>query len=130
MSSTKRWRRSWWLVPVGLAAVIVLATNVFPFRQIFAERAKVEAAQQDLQALIEENRILADQVEALSTPAEIERLAREKLGYIREGEHAYVVLPAEGSPLSLRPPPAAPAEDRAWYERFWSFLTGADLSDS
>jgi len=118
-------------VPVGVAAVVVLVTNVFPFRQILAERAKVEAAQETLRSLTEENRILADQVEALSTPAEIERLAREKLGYIRAGEEAYVVLPPQGGGAgpSVHPPPDPAEEPREWYERFWSFLTGADLSD-
>jgi cell division protein FtsL len=114
-----------------MAAVVVLVTNVFPFRQILAERAKVEAAQETLRSLTEENRILVDQVEALSTPAEIERLAREKLGYIRAGEEAYVVLPPQGGGAapSVYPLPDPAEEPREWYERFWSYLSGADLSD-
>ena len=125
-----RWQRSWWLVPLGVVVALVLVTNVFPFRQIIAEGRRVEDAHNRLEALEQENAILADQVEALSTPAEIERLAREKLGYIRPGEVAYVILPPEEENAKSEVPAAGePVRRLAWYERIWSFLTGADLTE-
>jgi hypothetical protein len=63
----------------------------------------------------------------LQTEAEIEKLAREKLGYVRPGETAYVVLDPPGTEDE---PPAGPVVEpveKTWVDEVWEFLTGADL---
>lgn len=119
---------------VSVAALVValaVTTNALPLRQIVDQRQEVAEAQATLGALQRENAILTDQVEALQTPVEIERLAREKLGYVRPGEAAYVVIEEEVSPSETFPTDvdAQPSEGEAvpLLSRIWDFVTGRDL---
>lgn len=121
----------------AIAALFILLmgaaflTQVVPYRQILDSRAEVSSARAQLAALEAENVLLQADVDALNTDAEIEKLAREKLGYVRPGETAYVVLDPPGTepdtaqeeePLAETPP------DHTWVEQIWRFLTGADQS--
>lgn len=123
------------LLVVGAAFL----TNVVPYRQIVDQRQKVEQATAKLETLQAENSLLAAQRDALQTPVEIERLAREKLGYVRPGEVAYVVLdpPDVGVAASNYPgnDPSSGADampddlhDESLLQTVWNFITGADLS--
>lgn len=114
------------LVVVGAAIV----TNVVPYRQILEQGSQVENATTQLEEIREENAILTAQRDSLETPVEIERLAREKLGYVRPGEIAYVVLEPPPAPTTTTVPvtvEAAPLEDESLWETVWDFVTGADL---
>jgi cell division protein FtsB len=107
---------------------VAFLTQVVPYRQIIESRQQVAAAHAELAALVEENSQLQADVAALQTDSEIEALAREKLGYVRPGEVAYVVLDPPGSdeaPVAEETP--APDEDRTWVDSIWDFLTGADV---
>jgi cell division protein FtsB len=114
------------LILVGLA----LLTTVIPFRQILDQQARVDATEAELARVQIENIILEDEVGALNTPQEIERLAREKLGYVMPGETAFVVLePEEGRAMAVSGEAGAtPDETLPWYVALWNFFTGADLS--
>lgn len=104
-------------------------TQVVPYRQIIDANREVAVAQERLAGLEEENRRLQDDVAALHTDSEIEKLAREKLGYVRPGETAFVVLDPPKHLLSPQPEPE-PAElpdRRTWVDRLWDFITGADM---
>lgn len=107
-------------------------TQLVPYQQILDSQRQVKAAEAQLESLEEENAVLQADVEALHTEAEIEKLAREKLGYVRPGEKAYVVLDPPGADEST-PPPATtdvlPAEE-TWVDKVWDFLTGADQNPS
>jgi len=103
-------------------------TQVVPYRQIIDSQRQVTAAQARLANLEEDNAALQADAAALNTDEEIEKLAREKLGYVRPGETAYVVLDPPGS----NQPQGAEEEllvvdDRTWVDRIWDFLTGEDL---
>jgi cell division protein FtsB len=103
-------------------------TQVVPYGQIIESSRQVDDARARLAQLTAENETLQADVAALGTDAEIERLAREKLGYVRPGETAYVVLDPPGTPEETEeaaPPPAV--EDKTWVDEIWEFLTGADL---
>ncbi len=52
---------------------------------------------------------------------------REKLGYVRPGETAYVVLDPPGTPDETETAPPAPVEEKTWVDEVWEFLSGADL---
>ena len=113
------------LLVVGVAVL----TNVVPYRQIVDQSRQVEAAAAELEALKEENTMLTARRDALQTPVEIERLAREKLGYVRPGEVAYVVLEPPALPTSTTTPVVEeePVQDSTLLSAVWDFLTGADL---
>lgn len=103
-------------------------TQVVPYGQIIESGRQVDAARARLTQLEAENAELQTDIEALGTEAEIERLAREKLGYVRPGETAYVVLDPPGTPEdTVDPAPAPVVEEKTWVDRLWEFLTGADL---
>jgi cell division protein FtsB len=113
------------LIIVGMA----LITAVIPFRQILEQQARVASDSAELSRISIENELLSEEVEALNTPEEIERLARENLGYVMPGETAYVVLePAESATLPSAPPVVDNEDDVPWYLAIWNFFTGADLS--
>jgi cell division protein FtsB len=116
------WIGSIVLVVIALAVV----TTVIPFRQIVQQQNRLEAAHVELERVTAENQLLAEEVTALQTPAEIERLAREKLGYVMPGETSYVIL----EPATTDTPPAVeePTERVPWYRALWNFFTGADLA--
>ncbi len=103
-------------------------TQVVPYGQIVESREAVADAREQLAELEAENAQLTADVAALGTEAEIEKLAREKLGYVRPGETAYVVLdPPSVDQPSVDPKPEAPAQDEStWVDKVWNFLTGAD----
>ncbi|HLF44192.1 MAG TPA: septum formation initiator family protein [Acidimicrobiia bacterium] len=103
-------------------------TQVVPYRQILDSRRQVEASRDQLASLEAQNEVLTADVEALNTPEEIERLARDKLGYVREGEVAYVVLDPPGA-QAVQPEVSQLPElpDKTWVDHIWDFITGGDL---
>ena len=114
---------------LGLVLLAFLAATI-PFGQIIEQQERVEAAAAELARLENENLFLADEIVALETPAEIERMAREKLGYVMPGETAFVVLePDDGSATPLETPdPDSVTQPQPWWRSLWNFLTGADTS--
>lgn len=106
----------------------VFLTQVVPYRQIVDSQRQVAEARAELASLEAENAEMAADVEALQTDSEIERLAREKLGYVRPGETAYVVLDPPGASEEAEPVEPAPVPvEKTWVDKVWEFLTGADL---
>lgn len=104
-------------------------TQVVPYGQIVDSRRQVTEARDQLSDLEAENAALQADVEALQTPGEIEKLAREKLGYVRPGETAFVVLDPPGTEegVAETETSAEPAEEKTWVDRVWEFLSGADM---
>ena len=118
---------------MGVLALIIagmaLITAVIPFQQILEQQARVDGASAELARVNLENELLNGEVQALQTPEEIERLARENLGYVMPGETAYVVLePEETLATNAVGPVAAEKDDVPWYRAIWNFFTGADMS--
>jgi cell division protein FtsL len=106
-------------------------TQVVPYRQIIEAQRQVSSAQTQLASLESENELLQADVTALNTDEEIEKLAREKLGYVQPGETAYVVLDPPASATTTPPVIEAPvAPEKTWVDQIWDFLTGDDLDDS
>jgi len=104
-------------------------TQLVPYRQILDSSRQVSSARAQLAALEVDNELLAADIAALETDEEVEKLAREKLGYVRPGETAYVVL---DPPEELtRPQPETDdlviPEERTWVDMIWDFVTGSDL---
>ncbi len=121
----------------GIAVVTLLfvllgaafLTQVVPYRQILDSQRQVATAQDRLTDLEAENRVLQADADALATPEEIEKLAREKLGYVRPGETAYVVLDPPGSDDAIVDEVVeTEASEKTWVDEVWEFLTGDDLA--
>lgn len=104
-------------------------TQVVPYGQIVESRRDVAEARGQLAELKAENAILQADVDALETPTEIEKLAREKLGYVRPGETAYVVLDPPGTPEEDAEPAVVsePVVEKTWVDKVWEFVSGADM---
>jgi len=104
-------------------------TQVVPYRQILDSQRQVNSARAQLAALEEDNEVLAADVTALQTDEEVEKLAREKLGYVRPGETAYIVLDPPEEETSPKPQTdnLDLPEKRTWVDQLWDFVTGADL---
>ncbi len=124
--SAVRRRFAWLGVLLLLVALAVTMAGIFPFRQIIAADRQVASTEEKLAALESENRVLEEAVARLDTDEEIERLARERFGLVREGEVGYVVEWVEVEPAPE--PTLPPVDERSFWERAWDFLTGADAA--
>ncbi len=82
-----------WMVTVAIALVVALVVWVFPTRTWLSQRDATNATEQKLSVLDQQIAGIEQQITALQTPEEIERVARERYDLIRPGEQAFVVLP-------------------------------------
>ena len=112
-----------------LAALAFTVSGVFPIRQLIQQRQQVDAARAQLDALRFENDRLADEIDALHTDQEIERIAREQYGLVRPGEEAFVIIVPEAPADEVAPVPEEVAEPPSWWQRIWLFVTGGDVGD-
>ena len=125
--------RSWlWIVGVVILAGGATVYAVPVLDRLEEQRTEIAESTAELEVLVAQNTDLKDRLDALNTPVEIERLARERLGYVREGETAFVVVPPrEESVVSSEGQPVAETEtvgDDPWYRQWWSYISGSDLT--
>lgn len=115
---------------VLLVALGLVATGVLPVRDYLGRENEVNAAQSRLELLQQQNAKLADDVEALYSEQEVERIAREQYGFVLPGEVGYVVLtPDEPAQASTPPEPVTVAqEERSFLQRIMDFITGSDIA--
>lgn len=126
------------LAPAAILVVaLALATNVLPLRQIVDQRREIAETTARLEAMMAENAMLDSQVAALETPVEVERLAREQLGYVRPGEEAYVVMdptPGEaaetviGTAAGESAVESTGSQEAGLLDKIWNYMTGRDLA--
>ncbi|MFC0601377.1 FtsB family cell division protein [Streptomyces palmae] len=76
------------LALVLCALVVALA---YPIRQYVAQRSDIAEQRRQAQQAREENERLREQKARLKDPAYIERLARERLHYVRPGETGFIM---------------------------------------
>ncbi len=72
-----------------------------PDASFFEQRARVDDARHDVNVLKEQNDKLADEVNRLQTPGEIERMAREQFHMVYPGERAFIVTPAPATTTTV-----------------------------
>jgi len=118
------------LVLAFLMLLVVVVAGIFPFRQLLAQERAVNLSQAKLDALVVENRKLDQQIAALQTDQEVERLAREDFGLVMPGEVGYVAVVPEGI---VDPVPVGRditlQREQPWWSQMWDFLTGRDIVD-
>ncbi|WKZ83475.1 MAG: septum formation initiator family protein [Acidimicrobiia bacterium] len=110
-----------------IVVALAIASGIVPFRQVVAQEATLDLARRQRDALIEENRRLEEQVAALLTTSEVERIAREQFGLVKPGEIAYVAESTPEAESTLPGPPTALPERTSWWRELWDFITGRDL---
>jgi len=123
----KQHRRAPLVAVLLLVALSITLAGIFPFRQLIAQRTQVENTREKLDTLVGENTALEDQVAALQTEPEIERLAREQYGLVNPGETPYAVIQPEAEILPTAPAPPEAVDERNPLERVWDWMTGRDL---
>ncbi len=118
------------LVLASLMLLVVAAAGIFPFRQLLAQERAVDLAQSQLDALVDENLKLEQQIAALGTDEEVERLAREHFGLVMQGEVGYVAVVPEGvvDPVPTGRGLTLQRQEPLW-RQVWDFLTGRDIVD-
>jgi cell division protein FtsB len=112
VSSTRR------AAVLALVVCALALTVAVPLRNYVAQR-------QELAEVTEQQRVLAQEVDALTKerarlaePAEVAAQARSLLGYVTPGEVPYVVQ----LPSAFADPDADPAGGTPWYRRLWRDL--------
>jgi hypothetical protein len=107
-----------------LSLVIHFVNQVLQSAHLETQRAELEAEVAQLEA---ENQYLLGAVEYVESDLYIERVAREELGYAREGET--VVLPVFVAPTPTPPPttpeaevPPSPTPQPNWHGWWQSFF--------
>lgn len=122
------------LVTVAFVVGGFVVTGVLPVRDYLERGDDVAAAQIELDRLRSENALLSEDIEALYTDQEVERVAREQYGFVREGEIGYTVIvpETEEPPPSAEPVPEVErlVEGRSFLERIWDFVTGSDQTNN
>jgi len=86
---------------VSVVMVGFLLVGVFPTRTWLAQREETKERQAELERIRAETAVHEERIERLADPSEIEAIAREKYGLVREGETSYRIFPAAVRPLDL-----------------------------
>ncbi|MBI5158010.1 MAG: septum formation initiator family protein [Acidimicrobiia bacterium] len=119
---------------VVLAAVVVIglaaASGIIPFRQVIAYQRSVDLAREQRDALIAANAELEQQIAALETDGEVERLAREQFGLVMPGETALVAIAVPDTSPVAAPRASRFVDETPWWRSLWAFITGEDLAAS
>jgi cell division protein FtsB len=102
-------RRLLWPLAVVVAVLGALSLSIFPARTWLGQQQAISASKAELAELDGQVAALHDRIEALDSPEEIERLAREQYNMVRPGEEAYGILPVPVPPLEI--PPGWPFTD-------------------
>ena len=98
--SEKTRRYLFWFFILAVV-VVILIWAIQPIRLWLDQREELSTKQQELTNIESSNSALEQRAEALQTPEQIELIARQNFGLIREGEEAYAVLPAAPDPLRI-----------------------------
>jgi cell division protein FtsB len=117
-------------VILTLIAVLVMSA-LYPIRQYVGQKSHVRgliAEQAELSARIAD---LRQQQGLLLKDDEIERIAREQLGMVRQGEVAFAILPdgkaraAAAAPTAQKAPVESASERESWHQRWWDAVVDA-----
>jgi len=91
------------ILPLMLALVLFagLVYFVFPTTTWLDQRAEAAEVEEELDALVQEQAELRQEISRMRTDEEVERIARRDFNFVYPGEEAYAVLPAPPAPVAL-----------------------------
>jgi hypothetical protein len=87
-----------------------------PLKIQYQESREQQRLQAELDGLKARNDALSAQVERLRTPEGVEEVARQTLGMVKQGEHAYVVLDSGEDESATAPATDARQEGDIWHD--------------
>ncbi|HVE91546.1 MAG TPA: septum formation initiator family protein [Actinomycetota bacterium] len=105
---------------LGIGLVIAAFLVFFPTKQLVVQRTRMARLETRLEVLTEENRRLERQVDRLQDPGELELLARARLGLVKPGEQAYLLVATPSPSPAVR---ATGQPKRPWPSRAWDWVT-------
>ena len=91
------------LVVVGLLFVVV-----FPLSAWLDQRSALDQSERRLQTLQRERQRLDRDAARMTTPSEVEKVARDRFGMVRPGEQAYAAVPGPSATTTTSTLPSAP----------------------
>jgi cell division protein FtsB len=111
--------RYFFLGALVVSAVVLFAW--FPAGSLLSQRSDLSSSQDQLAALHKQDAALAQEKKNLSSPGEIDRIAREQYQFVSPGQRAFEVLPpsgaaATGTPYAGDPGSASPVTPSATSE--------------
>lgn len=92
-----QWRAMLWPAIMLLLLVGIGVVAVAPTRTYITQQRQIEETLKQREAIVAENELLQQQADRLTTPEEVERLARSEYGLVRKGEQPYAILPGTNS---------------------------------
>jgi cell division protein FtsB len=120
-------RKSFGARGVILLALIIamLFSSVYPLGRYFSLQREIGALELEEQRLDDSLESLQRQRALLLTDAEVERLARDRLGYVRPGEIPFAIADPRAAidePEPILPPDEAVPDRSSTFERWWRAL--------
>lgn len=107
---------------LGLVFVAVAFVLAVPLRNYLSQRNQLAAAVATEQQMTAEKQTLQQQKAALSDPAYLEYLAKERLQFVKPGDTVYVVH-APALPKAASPGSAPAVVQPPWYANLWDTLS-------
>ncbi len=107
----KHKKLTWLIIATGLFIAVRQAVNIW---QLWKSGEQVRIAQNQVSQAEEENSQLRDRLAQVDNPEFIEKEARDKLGFAREGE-TILVLP----PANQMNQPTATSDNRPSWKQWW-----------
>lgn len=106
------------MAPASLMLAIVALGWVLyaPMKIQYQESREQQRLQAELDSLKARNETLSAQVGRLRTPEGVEEVARQTLGMVKQGEHAYVVLDPSAEESTTRSSTDAPEAQDVWQD--------------
>ena len=113
LSSTRR------AAVLALVVCAIALTVVVPLRNYVAQRQELAAVSEQQQTLAADVASLTEQKAKLSDPAEIEALARSRIGYAQPGDIPFIVQ----LPQAAAAPETVAGSGAPWYRSLWREVT-------
>ncbi|MCX7773169.1 MAG: septum formation initiator family protein [Clostridia bacterium] len=89
--SAQKTRKGWWITPL-IAFMLVYAAFTYSAQsnELYAINLEMKQIEQKIQKETELKEQLLEQKDEISSDESIEKIAREKLGMVRDGERVFV----------------------------------------
>lgn len=109
-----------------LMVAAVLALSVNPARDLWKQWREMRRLEADLTALRRENEKLKEELDRLKTDAYIEQEARARLGLVKPGERAYVIVPPKQEspkPQAQNPKSQKKISKKTIWQKLWDSIS-------
>lgn len=114
-----------------LLAAGLIALSVAPARELYKQWQETNQLERELAELRADNDKMREEIERLKTDAYIEQQARARLGLVKPGEQAYVIVPPKQSAKEERAKREAELKakkkvekPKSWWDRVVDFFKG------